>query len=331
MEKRYHTARGFTLIELMIVLAVGLVLTLAMVSVYVNTKRNHVQNEQFSAMHENAGFAMRMLAQDLKSLGYLGRVIDSSLVSLDDTLALTQDCGLAADDDWAYDVGSFGYLQHVNDATAADAHTAHDCIAEADVEADNDLVTVRRVKGETHTGALQDKTVYVRSNNVSACLWLYVNGTKDAPTGGSCPTADFEDWPYIASVYFVRPYAEEADDGIPTLCRKSLVVPTGTSTPTMDTVCLAEGVEHFHVEYGLDTDGDGVANQYDSAPTAAEVDSAVSARIYVLAKSPKQDPNYTNTKSYQMGLVTVDKNDNHYRRVYSTTVLLRNNAFAAQL
>ena len=50
---------------------------------------------------------------------------------------------------------------------------------------------------------------------------------------------------------------------------------------TADTVtCLAEGIEDFHVQFGIDTDADGYANQYVSSPTLAQIEGVVSARVY---------------------------------------------------
>jgi type IV pilus assembly protein PilW len=81
----------------------------------------------------------------------------------------------------------------------------------------------------------------------------------------------------------------------------------------------------MQVELGIDDDADFIADYYTAAPTAAEVTDAVAARIYVLARSVTQVPNYTNDKTYRMGATVVaPANDGFYRRVFSTTVLLRN-------
>lgn len=90
---------------------------------------------------------------------------------------------------------------------------------------------------------------------------------------------------------------------------------------------MAEGVENFHIQFGIDGgDADQAADYYTGAPSATELDDAVSARIYVLIRSRQATPGYTNTKTYHLGDVAVDPNpdDGFYRRVYSTTVQLRN-------
>ena len=48
---------------------------------------------------------------------------------------------------------------------------------------------------------------------------------------------------------------------------------------------------------------------------------------YLLARSTEPDPQYTDAKTYVLGDRTVGPfEDGHYRRVYSSTVMLRNTA-----
>ena len=53
-----------------------------------------------------------------------------------------------------------------------------------------------------------------------------------------------------------------------------------------------EGVEDLQFEFGIDTDADGVPNQYKSAPTGAEMKHAVMAKIHILLRSVSMIPGY---------------------------------------
>ena len=76
----------------------------------------------------------------------------------------------------------------------------------------------------------------------------------------------------------------------------------------------------------MDDDGDFVADYYTGAPSAAELTDSVAARIYILARSVSEVPNYNNDKTYRLGAKIVPPaNDGFYRRVFSTTVLLHDN------
>ena len=210
----------------------------------------------------------------------------------------------------------------------SDASTQHQCILASDFTSNTDVLAVKRVYNQqVSAAALSNYNVYLRSDYNTACLWYY-DGSSPNPSGGTCPTTGASDWLYMTHVYYIRNYAVTAGDGIPTLCRKTMGATSGgTPAPTMTELCLAEGVEHFHVQFGIDTDTprDGVANQFLSNPTADQLRTrAVSARIFVLARAKREDSTFTNTKTYTMGDRAVTMNDKYYRRMYETTVLLRN-------
>jgi type IV pilus assembly protein PilW len=318
---------GFTLLEVMVSLALGIVVIGMVLQLFINTKQNHAQNERITTALENGRFALRTISNDLKTVGFIGGMWDTSLLNQDGTLGLATDCGQAAEVDWAYDLSTYNAIQFLYNVDGGTASGQFQCINGADFETNTDVLAVKRTYTEKDTGALSDGVVYLRSDYNSGCLW-FKTSTNTAPAGGNCPTTDFEDWRYMSNVYYIRSYTDTPGDGIPSLCKKFLTATTGgLPQPTMGEVCLAEGIEHFHVQFGLDTDTpkDGVANQYVSNPTANELSTqAVAAKVYVLARATREDPAFTNNKTYTLGDRVINVNDNFYRRVYSTTVVMRN-------
>ena len=116
-------------------------------------------------------------------------------------------------------------------------------------------------------------------------------------------------------------YAYDLGDGIPTLCRKVL----GGPGPSMVTECIATGIENLQVEYGIDTSNDGNPNVYMSAPTLADLQNVVSARVHLLARTTEIDVRHTNQKTFSIGNAPdYTPNDSFHRRVYSTTVAIQN-------
>jgi type IV pilus assembly protein PilW len=327
MTKIIRNNHGFSLVEVMVSLALGLVVIGMVVTLFINTKQNHAQNERLTEALENGRFALRMLTNDLKAAGFMGGMWDMSLLGKDGTLSLATDCGQVSESDWAFDMTTYNAMQFRYNTDGSTASSQFQCISGSDFKNSTDVLAVKRSYTEKDTGALSDGVVYLRTDYNSGCLW-FKSSTNTGPTGSNCPTTDFEDWRFINNVYYIRSYSSTPGDGIPTLCKKYLTATSsGIAQPTMAEVCLAEGVEHFHVQFGLDTDTpkDGVANKYVSDPTVNEVSTqAVSARIFVLARSKREDPTFTNNKTYTLGDRVVTMNDNFYRRVYSTTVALRN-------
>jgi type IV pilus assembly protein PilW len=326
--------KGFSLIEVMTTLVLGLVVLAMVIQLFMNTKNNHAQNDRVSETLESGRYALRQLSTDLKEAGFLGGVIDPSAITIDTSLpAPATDCGTSSETNWAYDLNTYRSLQFDDGATPSIASASHTCIQSSDFTSGTDVLVVKRVYNQqVAAGSLSPYNVYLRSDYNTACLWYY-DGSSANPSGTTCPTTGTSDWLYITHIYYIRKYARTVGDGIPTLCRKTLGSTTvGTPAPTMTELCLAEGVEHFHVMFGIDTDTphDGIANQFISNPTATQLrKDAVSARIYVLARAKREDTTFVNNKTYTLGDRVLPAagqayTDKYYRRLYSTTVLLRN-------
>ena len=65
-------ARGFSLVELMVALALGLLLTTAMVTVYVTSKSSFSRQQQLSSLQQSVRIAFEYLAGDARMVGHMG-------------------------------------------------------------------------------------------------------------------------------------------------------------------------------------------------------------------------------------------------------------------
>ena len=169
-----------------------------------------------------------------------------------------------------------------------------------------------------------DESLYLRVQGFGADASL----VKGASLSNADKTAgsQVDAWHYQPQLIYIRNYSLAAGDGIPALCRKTLT--TSAATLALDSSeCLVEGIENLQIEFGLDNSVpiDFVPDYYEKAPTAAELERAVTARIYLLARSLAPMPGYSNDKSYNLGAITIAAlDDGYYRRVLQTTVMLRN-------
>lgn len=166
---------------------------------------------------------------------------------------------------------------------------------------------------------------------------------------------------FVSSIYYIRDYAVDPGDGIPTLMRSSFDL-SGVTLAHQDAQPLIEGIQGFRVEYGIDAQSDSggavnytapivwadplnkisPTNRGDGIPegnyvnaasvtcnSAADCNAAnvVAVRIHVLARSLEATQGYTDSKIYQLGGTTMGPfNDNFKRHVFSTTVRLANPA-----
>ena len=64
--------RGFTLIELMIAMTLGLVLTAGLFFIYVNTSQSSRAHGALALMQENARYAFEIMALDIRQAGFTG-------------------------------------------------------------------------------------------------------------------------------------------------------------------------------------------------------------------------------------------------------------------
>src|SRR5678815_4238484 len=98
MHTRSKPARsqsGLSIMELMVGLAIGMVLTLGMFTMIVSTSQSFRVNDDFSRMQENAVSAMRYLSDSLRQAGFYGSSQDttSMQIPVGTAVATTTDCG----------------------------------------------------------------------------------------------------------------------------------------------------------------------------------------------------------------------------------------------
>ena len=79
------------------------------------------------------------------------------------------------------------------------------------------------------------------------------------------------------------------------------------------------------IEYGIDSDLDGSVNEYVINPDQAELENAISARIFMLARTADLDVSYTDARTYNLSNADpYEPADQFRRRVFTTTVGIPN-------
>ena len=76
-----HRHRGFSLVELMVAMVVGLITLGTVSAIMVNTNKNYTATDSTARLQENARFAMQFIATDLRRAGYFGCTDDISVVN----------------------------------------------------------------------------------------------------------------------------------------------------------------------------------------------------------------------------------------------------------
>lgn len=302
-------AGGYSLVELMVALTIGLIILAAVTSLFAVSKSSYNTLQGLDALQENGRYAVRALTDDVRLAGYAGLVYDpTSITTKVYSTTVTNQCAT----NWV-DMGQPIFGINANSVTHNANPYGSTCIAAAKYKAGTDILIIRHLNPQTTTAAAAN-TIYMLTQLDRA---EYFTGT--AVPAGTTPSSVHE---MNIHVYYIRPYATVVGDGIPTLVRSTLI-----PGPTMVEQPLVEGVENMQVSYGIDTTspGDYVVDRYVTANNVTNWAQVVSVRIEFLVRTPSTEGTFTNTNSYTLGDITVPAANDRYRRgLFSTTIMLRN-------
>lgn len=347
-----RTARGFSLVELLIAVAIGLALLGGLSTMFVKNTQAQAEIEKAHRQVENGRYAVDLLAVDLRNAGYFAEFNPTLLAS---PAALPAPCAATLDE---LKAGLALAVQGMDDSAAG-----LDCLE--DVRADTDVLVVRRtatcIAGQTGCNAASGDGPYFQASLCSNASELNSPDTADyyaLTLGATGLTRHGRDCSAVAGsgtlaavrryrthIYFVA-NNNVAGDRIPTLKRAELS--SDGAAIEWNIVPLAEGIDNLQLEYGLDLapagSGDGVADLSTADPAraagcavaacgVANWRSAVSVRLHILARNAAVTPGYKDAKTYVLGLDAngdskelAAANDAYKRHVFQSLVALPNPA-----
>jgi type IV pilus assembly protein PilW len=332
---RSSRQRGFTLVELMVTLTLGLFLALGLVQVFASSNESYDALSQAAQQIENGRFAVQTLENDLRHAGYYGEFGFTATAggALPDPCEKTN---LTAVRD------ALGFYIQAYDAPGSSPLS---CIDDANLVPGTDILVVRRASTlTTAPGALVINELYMQSNadatnSANPILDLGHNASgfsllrKDGATAAEIRK-------FLVRIYFVSPCSmpaagttctAAADGGrpIPTLKRLELGVNPVSGALEMQMQSIAEGIENLQFDYGIDADGDGVPDGVAvSAPgSVADWANVTVAQLHVLARNIKPTPGHVDNKTYDLGIAgSVTPGDNFRRHAFTAQVRMVNPA-----
>jgi type IV pilus assembly protein PilW len=355
------TQGGFSLVELMIAMTLGLVLVAGVAALSQNSNQIYRSLNGTSQQTENGRYALEILTDDLQHAGFFG--VFAPPVAL--PAALPSPCSedpvtIAADlrDGLLLPVTGLNNPMVVHSSFSGCISNNDDLLGGTDVlairRADTGIVDIG-VNNIVDATDLTNGNAYIQtsldryaigvcnSDNNPPCTGLRKDDAGDTPIPQalakdlfSVPKRDgvtpADIRRYHVHVYFIRPWSTKEGDGIPTLVRS--VLTNSGNVPTMTAEALIDGVENMQIQYGLDngaagaTANDGSPDQYVDEPASlSDWGSVVAVRMNLLVRTLEPDPAYTDSrKTYTLGEGNViDPPNDHFRRhVFSSVVKLEN-------
>ena len=277
--------RGFSLVELMVSIALGLLVVAAVLALYLNISRTNSEMAKTNSLIENGRFAMQLLQNDIVHAGFWGAHVPEfddltfAAAPTDVPTAVPNPC-LPYSTPWSagyktqlvgIPVQAYGATPPsgsgcaTNFATNKQANTdllvvrhADTCVAESPAVGNCEALAAGNVYFQTTLCELESATPYVLTDySLATAATDFPLHKRDCVGTGTPPAlpitagtaADLRR--FISNIYYIRDYAVTAGDGIPTLMRSSFGL-SGSTLAHQVSQPLIEGVEGFRVELGID-------------------------------------------------------------------------------
>ena len=301
---------GFTLVEIMVAMVIGLILMAGTIQIFIGNKQTYRNTEASSRLQENARFAINRLTKDLRMAGFWGC---ANLSSATNHVNVTGG---------ALDFGSGGIGGTEGGGTNPDSIILRGARAGG--------LTVELPYMPTPSGALQISTPNTLSVDdiiiVSDCVnadALQITGPQDPGTTGTINHNTGAGVPGNATQPLSKSY--QGDASVYEAVEYNYSIATGAngqnalfrSENLAAATELVENIENMQIIYGEDTDTNYVANYYGDIDEVT-ANNVVSIRIVLTAVS---DNNITTVASANS---VSGATDNRLRKTFTTTIGVRN-------
>lgn len=330
-------SRGFSIVELLVAIAIGSVLTLLIATVFERSSKTGTVTESVNEIQEQARIAIDMLQRDLRQAGYSG--CNSNRLLGSGGLVNT----IASPNAYLNDIAAFLRGHEGTGGSFLPGVPAELSGATPAADPTGDAVTMRIPVGEpvgvsgtmasasaavpVHSTAGFGTTTRVlisdcaqssafRVTSITAGQLNHVAGASNATANlGRAYGTDATVVPFATVSYYLG-----ASSVAPTGTELSLWRREGVNAPEE----VAEGVEGFELLYGLDTNGDLAADLFDTADNVADWNQVVAVRASLLLRSKSATVAQVAQNFTFNGETDIAPDDQRLRRPFNVTIQLRN-------
>lgn len=335
---------GFTLIEMMIALAIGLFMTAIIASLYLNMRNSFRYQEDFARVQESGRFAMEAISRDFRMLGYTGCGSVTKLANVVTGGATSPYLNFASPV-IGYEGGvstfpaaltSAGVIAGTDAVILLGADTSSELVVQSHDPASAVITTKAHslkageilLINDCNQAALFQSTGPAASNptTVEHAASVGTPGNCSKELGASCGTAkNYQFKPgsslmrIYSNAYFVAPSSSGNGRSLWSMSMGGQV--NGTSTAKE----LIEGVENMQITYGLDGNGVRSANQFVKASSIAASDwsKVVAARVSLLVSSAKDNITAA-PQTYEFDGLSTTPTDRKLRKIFTESITVRN-------
>ncbi len=299
--KILHRQRGFSMVELLVAMLLGLFLLTALVEILLSGKQSFTAASHLSRLQENGRIATSMIVTDLKRAGYMGGNSDiPNIFGSAGQAAAAISCA-TGDTSW-------GRMVTQRIVGLDDTNAGYACIPNSSYLR-GDVLTIRYAS-PWPSGAFGANQLHLRSSLFEGKIFAGVDQALAANLVLDQPQSVRD---LIAHAYYVGNSGRSCSgQAVPSLFRVRL---GNNSQPLIEE--LLPGIEHFQVQYG-------VGGQYLDADAVAGWSQVVTARFWLLVRSECPETGFADARTYTLGDQVYTPNDSFRRQLYSSVVMLRN-------
>ncbi len=321
---------GMSLVELMIALAIGLILSAALITIYVSNKKVFWDSEAAATLQENNRFVLKLITNDLRMAGFYGgvdyRLLDENVTDLTSVM-----CKRGETVDPNSNVISGGTPTEFEYGVSVWAVEAGQqipyCLIDFDVDVTTDILFVKHARKKPLKAG--DSTVATKTYIISGFdSGEHVDGTGDTTLNSKLsPSGEYAGgaiWEYVYHVYFVY----KPSGSVYSQLKRVKLAKDGWGTPET----VAEGVEDLHYIFGVHDSSvanTGMVTRYYSAEDVPSWGDVVSATVYLRGRTTLSDVSYVDEKTYSYGkrtnITPTGTDVRYHRKLLETTVSFFNN------
>lgn len=344
-----HRAHGFSLIELMVAMAISLLLLAGVVAIFVSSKASYETTQRLSRIQENGRFALNTIMTDLRASGFVGCARQPTYLSTSLNNSTTLQWNFLAGPVTGFQATGANVWSPAMDASIPSPLSGSDVLVvrvpvrervplplTTDVGSPTNTLQIAAGSGAVETGDIvlayscEAISVFQVSSFATGTgvISHIVNASGQVP-GNATATVNYayrravtQVVPVETVAYFVAPSSRVGDASDP--------APAGTTSLWRRRGLnaaeeLVEGIEQVQVQYGIDTNGDVIVDEYRTANNVTDWNDVISVSVALLVRALEEYGPDTDRRSYSLLDVTVAApGDRRLREVFTATASIRN-------
>jgi len=310
MRARMRAARGFSLVELMVALAIGVIVVGGLVAVLMANRQAFTIQQGNNFNQENLRFASSRVAWSLRMADFWGGIKAGKITTTSNVTGLT---GVGScDGAWMVNVGPGATENGIRGYNGADTFPIANCVPDANYVKRSDVVVVRYA--DTHgydpakgagttafdsdtTGAVPNSTTIFILSAIDQTGTIFRKG-ESVPTNPLGSASGRYVYPFQIEMYYLQPCSDPGQDNVcgtaddgdagnpsPTLMRMRL-----DSSGKLISEAVVDGIEQMQFEYATPASTTPpTPTTFVPAGSVSDFSAITQVRVSLVARSATRD------------------------------------------